>query len=82
MPRRDGELAAGALDGVRVAVSVGMGHGERTGRDKLIQRNAMAIQSDVAVLRMANQQEVFADANEANGLRGGSASSVLGIFLK
>src|SRR5580698_6863405 len=46
-----------------------MRHGQRLGRDKFIQRDAMAVQSEVIILRMGNQNKVFPDANEADRLR-------------
>jgi len=69
----DGEVWAGALDRVEVAIAFRAGHGERAGGDEVADRSALAIESHVAAFGVGDGKEVAADAGEADGLcRGGA----------
>jgi hypothetical protein len=78
----DGEVWAGAVDRVGVAVALGTGHGERAGRDQVFERGALAVERNVAAFGVGDGEEVAADAGEADGLCWGRAGIGGGEFLE
>ena len=69
----DGEIAAGALDSVGIAVTLRALHGDRIRRDQFIQGRAMIVQGGEAALSLGNLQQVTANAGQANRLGRGGA---------
>jgi hypothetical protein len=63
----------GTVDLIAVPVALGVLHAKRTGGDQLVERGTVAIQGDVAALRLRDLQQISADAGQADGLRGSSA---------
>src|SRR5229473_4576827 len=66
--RRSRETSAGTLNGVGIAVALGVGHGNGIGGDEFVERSAMAVGGDKAVLRVGNLQQVHSNASQADGL--------------
>jgi hypothetical protein len=69
MARRSSEFTAGAFNGVGIPITLGASHGNGIGRNKLVERSAMAVSGDVAAFRLGDLQEVASNAGEADGLR-------------
>lgn len=78
----DGEVCAGAGDGVGIAVAFGAGHGERGGGDQIAEGGALAAGGDVGALGLGDLQKVEANTGEADGLSGGGACVAGGNLLQ
>ena len=74
MARGGGEIAAGTFDGVGVAVALSAAHVEIVGGNELVERSAVAVRSDVSAFGLGDLQQVAANTNETDGLRGGRAA--------
>src|SRR5260370_18415968 len=68
MTRENREVRAGTFDGVRISPTLRLRHRQRVGRDELVKRAAMAVQSDVTALRLRDLQQVGAHSGKVDGL--------------
>ena len=66
----DGEVVAGAIDGVGVAVALGPGQAHGAGSEEFIHGHAVTVDTDAVALRFSNLQKVHFHAGEVDGLRG------------
>ena len=80
-----GEVRAGAIDGVGVAVALGSRHSERAGGDELVERNTLPILGYVQAFALADLQQIAFDAGESDLLlrsgAGGAHRPVLQVHV-
>ena len=79
---RDGEIAAGAFHGIRVAVPFGTRHRQGVGREQFTEPCAVAVLRDKKALGLRDLQQIASNAREADGLRGRRAFVGGGHFLQ
>jgi hypothetical protein len=72
--------AAGAIDGIGVAVALGTRQGERAGREELVERSAMAVECDIAALGLGDLEQV--SAVKPMACVGAVPGSVVGAFVR
>ena len=63
------ETISGAFDFIGIAVAPGACHGNGLSGNEFAERNALAVDGDVAVLRIGNLQKIHPNASQADGLR-------------
>src|SRR5229473_6538960 len=69
----DGEVVAGAIDGVGVTIAFWPGQAHGSGSEQFIHVHAVAVHADTVALCFGNLQEVHFHAGEVDGLRGRGA---------
>src|SRR5713226_956274 len=69
----DGEVVAGAIDGVGVAIALGPRQAHGAGSEEFIHGHAMTVDADAVALRFGNLQKVHFHTSEVDGLRGRGA---------
>ena len=69
----DGEVVAGAIDGVGVAIALGPRQAHGAGSEEFIHGHAVTVDTDAVALRFSNLQEVHFHTSEVDGLRGRGA---------
>ncbi len=69
MTRSDSEIQARTFNGVRVAVTLGAGHGKSIGGDEFVERSALGVGGDVGAFGHGDLQEVASNASQGDGLR-------------
>ena len=78
----DGELLAGALHGVDVAVALGAGHCYRVRGNQLVERSTVPIANDVGALGLRDLQQIASHTGKADGLRGRRALVAAGHLFQ
>ena len=73
MARGSGETITRTLDFIRIAIALGVGHGNGLGGNEFAERSALAVNGDVAVFGIGNLQKIHSNARQTDGLRGGRA---------
>jgi len=69
MTRSSSEIQARTFNGVRVAVTLGAGHGKSIGGDEFVERSTLGVGGDVDAFGHGDLQEVASNASQGDGLR-------------